>query len=144
MENSVHGYINTTAQQAWYFSIFLRNFQRWTCLCHKLWTWFPTANLALKPREVGHRPCSSWLKLMWWSQQIEREMKGSSCYGCSVVFPSISSPWKRPELLKATGEFYKENWTSGTAWKWKKVIPFKKDSGKGETVLRRNMGRMKR
>lgn len=100
--------------------------------------------MAFEPREDGHKPCSPCLKMTWTSQQIEGDMKGSSCYDCSMVFPSIFSHRKRPDLLKTTGEFYKENCTNGTPWMREQVIPFKKDSVKGQTVLRKNMGRIKR
>lgn len=39
----------------------------------------------------------------------DRDMKMSSCYYCSMVFPNISSHWQRPEVLTTEGEFYTEN-----------------------------------
>lgn len=98
----------------------------------------------------GIKTQGSWTQAMFTMAEEDtevtagRDMKMSSCYECSMVFPSISSHWKRPELLKTAGEFYNENCTSGTPTTWEQVISLKKDFAKGQTVERRNMERMKR
>lgn len=139
------GYLNTAGQWEWsYLAFFLKPSRedwqvRWNC---ELWRWFPAASLPLKPKELEHRPRSPWLKMTWRSQQTEtwRRVHAMTVLWCSQVFPLTGKDW----TVQTTAEFYKENCTSWTPWMWKQVISFKKDFVKGQTVWRRNKGRMKR